>query len=262
MEAPRAIPVDPAGAPRHFPWRPRIAPLGAAAGLLLGSALFLAGGRAHPGIQVPAGAGADAFFRAFAETVHHTPGWHGMHMMILVGPLFWAVAAPALLEGLRPHGRIANSTARSLLVVAGCLWATAFVLDGFGAPVYAEALAAPSTAGAEVGLLTGFAAIAVMMSRLGLLGWVVGGMGMAVLGASLLSAGVRTRWRAAVGSTGILLGLWPLLAALEGEYAAGPFTSPLWMYNALLVGLWYVGLATCAWGPATLPDARSPGHQG
>jgi len=257
-------PVSPVTGAADTGWGHRIIPLAAAAGLFLGSALFLAGGRAHPGIQVLAGAAPEAFFRTFAETVHHTEGWHGMHMMILVGPLLWAVAAPALLEALRPQARTTGSTARALLVVAGCLWATAFVLDGFGAPVYAQALTATPADASNVGLLTAFAANAVMMSRLGLVGWVVGGLGIAVLGVSLLPTGVRTRWRAVVGVSGILLGLWPLMAALEGEYAGGPFTSRFWIYNALLVGLWYVALATCAFGrPASRDVGRTvrPAHR-
>jgi hypothetical protein len=42
-----------------------------------------------------------------------------------------------------------------------------------------------------------------------------------------------------------MIGVWPLLAALEGEYAGGPFTSAYWMINALVAALWYVALATC-----------------
>jgi hypothetical protein len=170
-----------------------------------------------------------------------------MHLLILVGPLCWAVAAPALLDALRPDVRALGSAARSALGLAGALWAVAFVLDGFGAPVYAEGLAgaAPAAAGAA---LTAFRANAVMMSRLGLVSWVAGGLGMIALGAALLAPGGagRTRWRGAVGASGVVLGAWPLLAALEGEYASGPFTSRFWMANALAVGLWYVALAGCA----------------
>lgn len=51
-----------------------------------------------------------------------------------------------------------------------------------------------------------------------------------------------------VGVSGILIGAWPLLAALEGEYAGGPFVSSFWMVNALVVAIWYIALATCAFG--------------
>jgi hypothetical protein len=128
------------------------------------------------------------------------------------------------------------------------LWAVAFVLDGFGAPVYAEAIAgggAPDLAGPA---LTSFQASALIMSRLGLVSWVAGGLGMALLGGLLLAPSARTKWRVTVGVGGIVIGTWPLLAALEGEYAGGPFTSRFWMMNALAVGLWYVALATCAFG--------------
>lgn len=221
---------------------------GAALVLIVGSLLFLFGGRTHPAINATIGAGADDFFRGFAEKVRHTPGWHGMHMLILVGPLCWAVAAPALLDALRPTARALTSTARSLLLLSGALWAVAFVLDGFGAPVYADAMADASSPDVARGLLTAFQADAIIMSRLGLVSWVAGGLGIVVLGGSLLAPSVRTRWRIAIGAAGIVIGAWPLLAALEGEYAGGPFTSRFWMPNALAAGVWYVALASSAFG--------------
>jgi hypothetical protein len=221
---------------------------GAAIVLLLGSLLFLYGGRSHPAIGVPTDGGLDEFFRAFAETVRHTHGWHAMHMLILIGPLCWAVGAPALLDAVHPAARGFTSAARSALLLSGALWAVAFVLDGFGAPVYAGALTSAGGTSIEAGVLTSFQANALMMSRLGLVSWVAGGLGMAVLGGSLLAPVVRTPWRTAVGVSGIVIGAWPLLAALEGEYAGGPFTSRFWMMNALVVALWYVALATSAFG--------------
>lgn len=74
---------------------------------------------------------------------------------------------------------------------------------------------------------------------------------MVVLGGSLLAASVRTAWRIAIGVSGIVIGAWPLLAALEGEYAGGPFTSRYWLANALAVALWYIMLATCAFRPGS-----------
>jgi hypothetical protein len=71
---------------------------------------------------------------------------------------------------------------------------------------------------------------------------------MAILGGSLLVHGVRTRWRLVVAVTGLVIGFWPLMAALQGEYAGGPFTSRFWMANALAAALWYVALAPCALG--------------
>jgi len=231
----------------------RVLGWGAAAALIAGSLLFLSGGRVHPGISVALGAGPDDFFRAFAAKVHQTHGWHPMHLRILVGPLFWAVAAPALLDALRPEARALTSIARSALLLSGGLWAVAFVLDGFGAPVYAEAIAgggAPDVAGAA---LTSFEALAIMMSRLGMVSWVAGGVGMALIGASLLAPSARTGWRVAVGVSGIVIGGWPLLAGLVGEYAGGPFTSRYWMMNALAAGLWYLALAACAFGRGPRP---------
>lgn len=213
--------------------------------LILGSVLFLAGGRTHPAISVAIGAGPEDFFRAFAEKVQHTGGWHAMHMLILVGPLCWAVAAPALLDAIHPAAHRVTAAARSALLLAGALWAVAFVLDGFGAPVYANALVAPGSAAVDASVLAVFEANAIMMSRLGLVSWVAGGLGIVLLALSLLARTARTRWRIAVGVSGIFIGAWPLVAALEGEYAGGPFTSQYWMANALLAGLWYVALASC-----------------
>lgn len=228
--------------------------LGAALVLIAGSLLFLAGGRSHPAINATLG-GEDEFFRGFAAEVRHTQGWHGMHMLILVGPLCWAVAAPALLDALRPTARALTSTARSLLLLSGALWAVAFVLDGFGAPVYADAIAAASSPDVARGVLTSFQAQAIMMSRFGLVSWVAGGLGIVVLSGSLLAPSVRSPWRIVVGVAGIVIGAWPLLAALQGEYAGGPFTSRFWMPNALAVGVWYVALASCAFGRSPQPIA-------
>ncbi len=218
---------------------------GAAIVLIIGSLLFLYGGRAHPAISATIGAGADEFFRAFADTVRRSHGWHAMHMLILVGPLCWAVAAPALLDAVHPAARALTSAARAALLLSGALWAVAFVLDGFGAPVYANAIPGPGSPSFDGGVLTSFQANAMMMSRLGLVSWVVGGLGMVVLGGSLLAPRVRTAWRIAIGVSGIVIGAWPLLAALEGEYAGGPFTSRYWLANALAVAVWYIVLATC-----------------
>lgn len=241
--APPASPALPAAGPRRYD---RMLGWGAALVLVLGSVLFLAGGRGHPAITVTPGAGAEEFFRAFAEKVRHTHDWHGIHLLILIGPLCWAVAAPALLDALRPDARAVTSAARSALLLSGALWAIAFVFDGFGAPVYAQAIAGATSLEAASGVLTSFAASAVMMSRMGLVSWVLLGLGMAAIGGSLLAPGVRTVWRTAVGASGIVIGAWPLLAALEGEYAGGPFTSRFWFPNALVVALWFAALATCA----------------
>ena len=220
----------------------------AAAILVIGSMVFLAGGRVHPAIGATAGGGAEEFFRAFAAKVTHTHGWHSMHMLILIGPLLWAVGAPTLIEAIHSGPRPLTSTARSALVLSAALWAVAFVLDGFGAPVYASAIEAGAGSSAADGAMTSFQANAIMMSRLGLVSWVAGGLGMMILGGVLLSRPVRTKWRVVVGILGLVIGAWPLLAALQGEYAGGPFTSQYWRLNAIAVSAWYVMLASCAFG--------------
>lgn len=227
--------------------------------LVLGSVVFLAGGRVHPAIGATAGGGPDDFFRAFAAKVVHTHGWHAMHMLILIGPLCWAVGAPTLVDGIASGARSLTSAARSALGLSAALWAVAFVLDGFGAPVYASAIEAGDGSAATAGAMTSFQANAIMMSRLGLVSWVAGGLGMAMLGGELLSPGVRTRWRVAVGLMGIMIGAWPLLAALQGEYAGGPFTSQYWRLNAIVVSAWHVALASCAFGGRPLRTATRRG---
>jgi len=96
--------------------------------------------------------------------------------------------------------------------------------------------------------MTSFQANAIMMSRLGLVSWITGGLGMTMLGGALLARGMRTKWRVTVGILGIVIGAWPLFAALQGEYAGGPFTSQYWRLNAIAVSAWYVALASCAFG--------------
>ncbi|HJU91280.1 MAG TPA: hypothetical protein VJ672_17980 [Gemmatimonadaceae bacterium] len=221
--------------------------------LIVGSLLFLAGGRAHPVISSALGGDASQFFVAFAAKVRSTHDWHAMHMMILVGPLFWALAAPTLLDVLRAEARVLAAVARSALVLSAALWAVAFVLDGFGAPVYAAAMADMSRQDMTA-TITDFAANAIVMSRLGLLSLVVGGIGIVVIGVALLGSELRTPWRIVVGASGILIGIWPLFAALQGEYAGGPFTSEYWRVNAIAIAAWFVGFGACAFGRA--PEDR------
>ena len=225
----------------------RLIPAAGAACLLAGSLLFLLGGRLHPGISSALGSTPDAFFRAFAHEVAHTRGWTGMHMRILVGPVLWAIGASLLLEKLTSASPRLESTARGALFFSAGLWAVAFALDGFGAPVLASGIVDQASPELLESALLAFQANAVVMSRLGLVSWVVGGAGIVLVSAVLLSAGARTAWRSVVGVLGIAVGTWPLIAALAGPYAAGPFTSAFWLPNAVAVGAWYVALASCAY---------------
>jgi len=139
LEMTRLMRRRPGARPALFVIRAALA-WGAALVLVAGSLLFLDGGRTHPAINASLGAGADAFFHGFKVIVLSDCVESGMHLRILVGPLCWAVAAPALLDAIRPGARALGSAARAALVLAGALWAVAFVLDGFGAPVYAQFL--------------------------------------------------------------------------------------------------------------------------
>jgi hypothetical protein len=59
-----------------------------------------------------------------------------------------------------------------------------------------------------------------------------------------------------VGAGGVLIGLWPMLAAARGEFIPGPFTSPYWTITALTTGAWFGALATA------LPVRGSDAHPG
>ena len=50
-------------------------------------------------------------------------------------------------------------------------------------------------------------------------------------------------WRSLVGYAGLLVGAWPLLATVLGEFYPGPFTSTRWMMTALSLGVWFLALA-------------------
>lgn len=227
-------------------------PLLGAACLVAGSVFFLTGGSAHPRIGGGLGAG-DNYFQAFAHEVARTDGWRPMHMQILTAPIFWALGVSFVLDGFgRGVARVA-STARAALFLSAALWAVAFALDGFGAPVIATGIIDPVSPDLTGPALLAFEANAVVMSRLGLVGWVVGGAGIVLVSAILLTPGVRTTWRTVVGAAGMVLGAWPLVAALTGPYAAGPFTSEFWLPNAVAAGTWFVTLATCVL-PLRRPD--------
>ena len=72
--------------------------------LLTGSVLFAAGGRLHPRAATAFGTvGTPDFYRTFAEHIHTMPNWIPIHVLILMGPVLWAL-------GLRAERR-APSTA-------------------------------------------------------------------------------------------------------------------------------------------------------
>lgn len=64
----------------------------------------------------------------------------------------------------------------------------------------------------------------------------------------------RSYLRIGVGVTGLLVGVWPIVAAITGEFLPGPFTSEVWKETALATAIWYVALGVAVAGtprPAT-----------
>lgn len=212
--------------------------------LIAGSAVFLGGGSRHPHINsTTMPASADEFFRHFATMILSSPDWPLFHMLILVGPVLWALGAAGAVRLLPERARAIGEVGRSALLMGGALWALAFVLDGFVAPRYAEAVAAAGD-GADAQAISAFGANAFTMARIGLISVTLMGVAALAFGAALLfDARVRS-WRAFVGATGLLLGAWSLIAALSGEFYPGPFTSVHWTRTAISFGLWYLLLGT------------------
>ncbi|GAC1648253.1 MAG: hypothetical protein NVS4B3_03560 [Gemmatimonadaceae bacterium] len=210
---------------------------------LAGSAVFLGAGRLHPHINASLGeVGTDQFFRAFAAEMLNTPNWGAMHLGILLGPIFWALAAAGTAR-LLPWGTALSDVGRNALLLASALWSVAFVLDGFVGPWLAHAVL-PAGIPSEAVAIRAFGASQLSVARLGMISVVLIGVAMFAFGTALLiDARVRS-WRAAVGALGVAAGIWPAVAALRGEFSPGPFTSPYWTLTALSMGLWFILLAT------------------
>ena len=214
--------------------------------LLLGSLLFTAGGRHHPRIDGSIGAlGSDEFYRAFVGEILHVPNWESMHVLILVGPVLWALGVAGL--GRRADGarRGVPQIAGTALALAAVAWMVVFVLDGFAAPVFARGLAAAPTESAA-SILVSFKANQAIVIRLGLFSWILVGIAAALLSIDMI---LRSRMGPApllLGTIGVLVGAWPMIAWARGEFVPGPFTSPLWKTTALATALWYAGLGVMA----------------
>lgn len=149
--------------------------------LLAGSVVFIGGGRSHPHVGASMGAvGGAEFYLHFAQTIVSSPGWIPMHVMILVGPLLWALAAPAIRTALPESGAPLWGTAQVALIISATLWAVVFVFDGFVAPVFARAVVAASAGPADPMLLASFSANQATVIRLGLISWILNGVAIAV----------------------------------------------------------------------------------
>lgn len=211
--------------------------------LLAGGVIFIGGGRTHPHVGASMGpVGSTEYFRHFAQTIVSTPGWIPMHVMILVGPLLWALAGPSIRVALPESGSALWSTAQTALTIAATLWVVVFLFDGFIAPVFANAIVSGLAASTDPTLLASFAANQNIVVRLGLISWTLNGVAILLFAVGVLVGRAKSYLRVGVGVTGILIGAWPIIAALTGEFIPGPFTSDLWKWTALVTSAWYVAL--------------------
>lgn len=224
--------------------RTRLIHLLVAAPLLIGgSVIFVLGGKNHPRIGSAMGTiGSQQFFEAFAHHMVETPNWIGIHTLILLGPVLWALGVAATtIESEKALWRVGQSA----ILLAAASWIVAFVLDGYVGPVWAQMVLAADGPGRAL-LIAGFRASQQMMVSLGLFGIVLTGAAMMALGGALLTqaraAATRHLGALMLGGTGVLIGVWPLVAWGTGEFLPGPFTSSLWNETALMISAWFIGL--------------------
>ena len=234
--------------------------------LVAGSILFVAGGAQHPRAATAFGTvGSDEFFRTFASHIVHQSNWIPIHVLILMGPLFWAVGAPRRVPSVRDAAppsltAAAETLASRALLLGAALWAMAFILDGFVAPTTAAVI--QSAAPADLpGLLVTFRVHQVTMVRLGLVSWILVGVAMAAYGATMLHGARGLSSRRVIGTLGVVLGLWPVVAAVTGEFNPGPFTSSLWNATALASAFWFAAFGISLVGrerAISVPVAHDP----
>jgi hypothetical protein len=211
-----------------------------AALLVAGSVIFLGAGRLHPRITAALGPlSSEEFFRAFATEILQVHHWERMHTLILLGPVLWALAAVGATRLLPPRVSPLGDVATGAMLLAAAFWAVGFVLDGFVTPVHARTVAAAGV-GADATALAAFRVTQLTMARLGMFSVVLVGVAVFAFSAALLYGARALSWRTAVGVSGLFVGAWPALAALQGEFSPGPFTSPYWTATALVLGLWFL----------------------
>jgi hypothetical protein len=229
-----------------------------AAVIIAGSLVFLGGGSRHPRVNadtMPTG-GTEEYLRHFGDMILGMPNWELFHTLILIGPLLWAIGAAASRRLLPSRAAVLGDLGIGALMIGGGLWGLAFVLDGLVAPRYAQAIAAAGVGG-DAAAITNFGNNAFTMARIGTVSFVLIAASIVALGAALL-VDVRVRsWRAFVGAAGVLVGAWPLVLALRGEFYPGPFTSTSWTAMAVSVGLWFALFGTTLRGLTTAQPAVS-----
>jgi hypothetical protein len=231
--------------------------------LVVGTLVFFVGGGRHPHVNANSGMatpGSDEFFRQFARMIVDRPSWERFHTLILLGPVLWALAAAGVVRCLPSRVAALADVGRTALVLGAALWALAFVFDGYVGPRYARAVIDAGPTADAVALAT-FGANAFTMARIGMLSVALLGTAVLTFGAALVFD-LRTRpWSATVGALGVLLGAWPLIATLRGDFSPGPFTTLYWTPLAVALGAWFLLLATTLPGSrvATAPAATGAG---
>jgi len=226
--------------------------------LLIGGVVLIWGGSLHPPTDARLGVvGSEEYFRNFVHHVVQHDNWQSIHTGILVGPLCWALGGVGASLMLRQRGEACFSALGVVALAMGATaWAVAFVFDGFVAVRLAQTIAA-NPAGDMTALLIAFQANQVVVIRLGLVSWILIGLGMAALGASTIGATTRARVvKQLIGATGILLGVWPTLAWVIGVFDPGPFTSPWWPLTALMTTAWFMAMAIMVLAQATRKEGQ------
>jgi len=213
--------------------------------LIAGTLAFLGGGRQHPRVNsstMPSGS-AEEYLRHFADMIVSMPNWEPVHTLILFGPVLWALGAASSVRLLPSGAAVLGEVGRTALLAGAGLWALAFVLDGYAGPRYAQAVMAAGR-GNDAAAIASFGANAFLMARIGMVSVALIAVAAMSFGvALLLDARVRS-WRAVVGILGVLVGAWPVIATLQGEFYPGPFTSVHWTTTAISLGAWFLLLGT------------------
>ena len=213
--------------------------------LIAGTLAFLGGGRQHPQVNsstMPSGS-AEEYLRHFADMILSMPTWEPVHTLILFGPVLWALGAAASVRLLPSRAAVLGEVGRTALLAGAGLWALAFVLDGYAGPRYAQAVMAAGT-GNDAAAIASFGANAFLMARIGMVSVVLIAVAPISLGVALLFESRVRSWRAAVGVLGVLVGAWPMIATLQGEFYPAPFTSVHWTTTAISLGAWFLLFGT------------------
>jgi hypothetical protein len=206
---------------------------------ILGSVLFLAGGKSHPSINSSLGVmGSVQFYQAFAQHVRSAPHWEAIHDLILIGPVLWALAASGVHSVLPRSGDPLWAIARSSFILGAAGWVVAFALDGHNARAYSDAIAAASDPVVLADRAFQFSISTRLVGYFGRFGWMLVSLPFAAYGAGLLLGAGASAWRKVLGAAGVLLGFWMLYELMSGAFTPAPFTSQYWRYTALATGAW------------------------